>query len=374
MPNWLDTEGRQAGLATYRWFWGSEQPEVRTRVVSISDVAQLMPADTPQFDADLRARQVRARQDHVAWRFPHDDGSAPGSPSGQPLVVARSVERTFLSKQSRVEALGPVDLDITAGDFVCIVGPSGCGKSTLLRIIAGLIRPSEGSIEIRGRKGAAPSIATVFQNYGMFPWKTVQENIRFGLDVTGVPRAEANERAERWIRRLGLEQFRKHHPGTLSGGMQQRVAIARALAVEPELLLMDEPFAALDAQLRHVMQDELLALWQADQRTALRNPQPRRGTLTRRPGARDVGQARSHPGQHHGAVPTSSSSRGPHRPSIRRTHRAALGTPARRSHPATGACRHLSHERGFEDARRISDVSVETAGARLPPGRTQTRT
>ena len=190
-----------------------------------------------------------------------------GSPSGQPLVVARSVERTFLSKQSRVEALGPVDLDITAGDFVCIVGPSGCGKSTLLRIIAGLIRPSEGTIEIRGRKGSAPSIATVFQNYGIFPWKSVQENIRFGLDVTGVPRAEANERAERWIRRLGLDQFRKHHPGTLSGGMQQRVAIARALAVEPELLLMDEPFAALDAQLRHVMQDELLALWQADQRT-----------------------------------------------------------------------------------------------------------
>jgi NitT/TauT family transport system ATP-binding protein len=185
----------------------------------------------------------------------------------QPLVKARSVERTFLSKQSRVNALGPVDLDIAAGDFVCIVGPSGCGKSTLLRIIAGLIRPSEGTIEIRGRKGTAPSIATVFQNYGIFPWKTVQENIRFGLDVAGVPRSSANERVEQWIRRLGLEQFRKHHPGTLSGGMQQRVAIARALAVEPELLLMDEPFAALDAQLRHVMQDELLALWQADQRT-----------------------------------------------------------------------------------------------------------
>jgi NitT/TauT family transport system ATP-binding protein len=194
----------------------------------------------------------------------------PGSAYEAPFAVrAAAVERSFVSRRSNVHALGPVDLTVAAGQFVCIVGPSGCGKSTLLRIVAGLVRPSEGTVEVRSGSEPVPSIATVFQNYGIFPWKTVQENIRFGLDIRGMSRDAANARARDWLARLGLEQFGKHYPGTLSGGMQQRVAIARALAVEPELLLMDEPFAALDAQLRHVMQDELLALWQSDRRTVL---------------------------------------------------------------------------------------------------------
>jgi NitT/TauT family transport system ATP-binding protein len=181
-------------------------------------------------------------------------------------ISARAVERSF--DAGRVQALGPMDLDIEDGEFVTIVGPSGCGKSTFLRIVAGLIPPSAGAVELNVRD-TRQATAMVFQDYSIYPWKRVLDNVRFGLDIAGVSKKEGNERARRYLTRLGLADRAHSFPNTLSGGMRQRVAIARALAVEPEILLMDEPFAALDAQLRQILQDELLDLWQADRRTVV---------------------------------------------------------------------------------------------------------
>jgi NitT/TauT family transport system ATP-binding protein len=183
-------------------------------------------------------------------------------------ISARGVERHFGAGQSRIEALGPFDLDIADGEFVSIVGPSGCGKSTFLRVIAGLIRPTAGRIAIRTRDSGNPT-AMVFQEYSIYPWKTVLDNVRLGLDVTGVSKKDGNERALRYLTKLGLSDRARDRPEALSGGMKQRVAIARALAVEPDVLLMDEPFASLDAQMRTVLQEQLLELWQTDRRTVV---------------------------------------------------------------------------------------------------------
>lgn len=194
----------------------------------------------------------------------------PGPPvEGEWKVSAADVERSFVAKRAEVHALGPFSLDVADGEFVCIVGPSGCGKSTFLRIVAGLVNPSAGEVRIRPRVGGNVPVAMVFQEYSIYPWKSVLANVRFGLDIAGVPRKEGDERAREWLKRLNLLDFARALPGTLSGGMRQRVSIARALAVEPEILVMDEPFAALDAMLRMVLQEELLALWQADRRTVL---------------------------------------------------------------------------------------------------------
>jgi NitT/TauT family transport system ATP-binding protein len=182
-------------------------------------------------------------------------------------IRATGVERLFDSGRHSLAALGPVDLDIHEGEFVCLVGPSGCGKSTLLRIIGGLLAPSKGEIGISTRSRQAT--AMVFQEYSIFPWKTVEANIRFGLDVARIPKAERTRRARELAGRVGIGDFLDAYPATLSGGMKQRVSIARALAVEPEVLLMDEPFAALDAQMRLVMQDQLLELWESDRRTVV---------------------------------------------------------------------------------------------------------
>ncbi|MGW7044814.1 ABC transporter ATP-binding protein [Streptomyces avermitilis] len=184
-----------------------------------------------------------------------------------PQLNATDLTRTFGRAPRTVEALGPLDLTVAPGEFVCLVGPSGCGKSTLLRIAAGLLRPSTGELEIR--TSSPRPAAMIFQDYGIYDWKTVQANVRFGLDIQRVPRREANARAAEWLVRLGLADFAHAYPATLSGGMRQRVAIARALAVEPEILLMDEPFAALDAQLRTILQDELLDLTQTTGTTTL---------------------------------------------------------------------------------------------------------
>ncbi|MEV0093516.1 ABC transporter ATP-binding protein [Streptomyces sp. NPDC050738] len=188
-------------------------------------------------------------------------------PTPHPKLQARTLTRTFGRGPKSLPALGPLDLDIPPGEFTCIVGPSGCGKSTLLRIAAGLLRPSQGELRIR-TQSPRPA-AMIFQDYGIYDWKTVLANVRFGLDIQHTPRAEANAKARDWLSRLGLADFADAYPATLSGGMRQRVAIARALAVEPELLLMDEPFAALDAQLRTILQDELLDLTQTTRTTTL---------------------------------------------------------------------------------------------------------
>ncbi len=183
-------------------------------------------------------------------------------------VVAEAVTRDFESRQGHVKALGPASLEIHDGQFVCLVGPSGCGKSTLLRMVAGLIRPTTGAMRVVGSDGA-PDVGIVFQDYSIFPWKTVEQNIRLGLELKGMSRAEANERVAHWARRLKLEDFLGAYPHQLSGGMRQRVAIARAMVVNPRVLLMDEPFAALDAQLRTILQNELLEVWEAERRTVL---------------------------------------------------------------------------------------------------------
>lgn len=199
---------------------------------------------------------------------PNPPPAAPSPPSTDaPKLRARSLARSFGRGAKALAALGPVDLDIVPGEFACIVGPSGCGKSTLLRIAAGLLRPSAGELSIRTT--APRPAAMIFQDYGIYDWKTVLANVRFGLDIQRVPREEADARAHDWLSRIGLAEFAGAYPAALSGGMRQRVAIARALAVEPEILLMDEPFAALDAQLRTILQDELLELTQTTRTTTL---------------------------------------------------------------------------------------------------------
>jgi NitT/TauT family transport system ATP-binding protein len=197
------------------------------------------------------------------------DGPELGATDPPAKIVASGVHRFFGGAGSeRIHALGPVDLRIGDGEFVCIVGPSGCGKSTFLRMVAGLINPSDGWIDLSTRRQQRAT-AMVFQDYSIFPWKRVIDNVRYGLDLQGIRKKEGNARAQAYLDKLGLGERARSWPATLSGGMKQRVAIARALAVEPEILLMDEPFAALDAQMRQILQDELLELWQADRRTVL---------------------------------------------------------------------------------------------------------
>ncbi len=191
-----------------------------------------------------------------------------GTASSAPKIEIRGVAKQYHSART-VQALSKVDLTIADGEFVCLLGPSGCGKSTILRMLARLHKPSDGEIIINTAGGRVTPTAMVFQDYAVFPWKTIEQNVRFGLEMAGVPMPEANERTHRWLKKMGLSDFAKNYPPTLSGGMQQRVSIARALATEPEILLMDEPFAALDAQHRRIMQEELLQLWQEDRRTVV---------------------------------------------------------------------------------------------------------
>ena len=162
-----------------------------------------------------------------------------------------------------VLAVERADLDFARGDFVCIVGPSGCGKTTLLQTLAGFLRPTEGAVALDGRavEGPGPERGVVFQQPTLFPWMTVAANAGFGPRMRGEARAPAAERVERWLRTTGLWEFRDRYPYELSGGMQQRLAIARALCNEPKVLLMDEPFGALDALTREHMQEELHAVW-----------------------------------------------------------------------------------------------------------------
>lgn len=183
-------------------------------------------------------------------------------------IEARGTERVFHGRGKNVHALGPIDLSVRHGEFICIVGPSGCGKTTLLRIIGGLTSPSSGTVNVLERSNR-PDAAVVFQEHSIFPWKTVCANIRLGLELDGLPKREATRIAEQWAEKLGLGDFLSAYPHTLSGGMRQRVAIARAMALDSSILLMDEPFAALDAQLRQIIQDDLLALWESDSRTVV---------------------------------------------------------------------------------------------------------
>jgi NitT/TauT family transport system ATP-binding protein len=166
-------------------------------------------------------------------------------------------------------ALKDFNLKVNKGEFVAIVGPSGCGKSTLLDILAGLAKPTSGEILIDGNKVTGPALdrGIVLQGYALFPWRTVRQNVEFGLEIKKVPKQERKETSTRFINLVGLDGFADHFPHELSGGMKQRVAIARALAYDPEVLLMDEPFAAVDAQTRETLQDELLRIWEETGKT-----------------------------------------------------------------------------------------------------------
>ncbi len=184
-------------------------------------------------------------------------------------IAFRQVGKVFPTKSGSVEALSEISLDVRDGEFLCLLGPSGCGKTTLLRIAAGLERPSTGSVDLRHDNPNRPLSAVVFQDYSVFPWKTIRDNVTFPLLQIGLGRAQAREVANHWLAQLDLTGFENAYPDTVSGGMKQRVAIARALAVQPEVLLMDEPLAALDAQLRLLLQEKLLKLWQESQNTVV---------------------------------------------------------------------------------------------------------
>ncbi|GJD50453.1 Bicarbonate transport ATP-binding protein CmpD [Methylobacterium crusticola] len=180
-----------------------------------------------------------------------------------PILDIRDVSKVFTVQGRRVEALRGASLAVRRGEFICLLGASGCGKSTLLRVVAGFEAASEGQALMWGKPiaGPGPSRGMVFQDYGLFPWLTVRDNIGFGPRSRGRPAAEVRETAERYIELVGLQRFADAHPHQLSGGMKQRVAIARVLANDAEVVLMDEPFGALDAMTRERLQDELLDLW-----------------------------------------------------------------------------------------------------------------
>ncbi len=180
-----------------------------------------------------------------------------------PLVHIRSVEKIFQSPDGPVIALRDINLDIRAGEFVCLLGPSGCGKSTLLNALAGFAHPSAGAIEVSGQtiRTPGPDRGMVFQEYALFPWMTIASNVAFGLEIKGMARSEIDARVSGLLQQLGLWDFRDRFPKDLSGGMRQRVAIARLLAIDSPIMLMDEPFGALDALTRRSLQDELLKIW-----------------------------------------------------------------------------------------------------------------
>jgi NitT/TauT family transport system ATP-binding protein len=187
-------------------------------------------------------------------------------------IQARDVSLTFRPpNRGPVRALQRFDLEVNEGEFLSILGPSGCGKSTFLNVLLGLLMPDSGELSVNGRRVTGPGSdrAMVFQEFGLLPWRTVQSNVELGLELKRMPAEQRRPISRRLIEMVGLTGFEEHYPHELSGGMKQRVGLARALATDPEVLLMDEPFAALDAQTRDLMQMELLRIWQEARKTVL---------------------------------------------------------------------------------------------------------
>jgi sulfonate transport system ATP-binding protein len=192
--------------------------------------------------------------------------------SRPPRIVVDGVEVALPAPDGAVvEILDGVTLEIESSEFVCLLGPSGCGKTTLLNCLAGFVTPRAGKILVGSRPvvGTPPEIGIVFQEHALFPWYTVQQNVEYGLKVQGVDRDERERRSREFIDLVGLAGFERHYPHQLSGGMKQRVGIARTLAVGPSVLLMDEPFGALDAFTREALQEELLRIWERDRKTVI---------------------------------------------------------------------------------------------------------
>ena len=207
----------------------------------------------------------------VSSEAPEPASASPDPPSLALDRVAMSFPVRKGGRIERMPVLEDVTLSIGKGEFCCFIGPSGCGKSTLLRVVDGLIPPSSGDVRIHGTLTRSPrrDVGVVFQSFNLFPWRTVAENVALGLENRGIPRRVRKERARKWLALVGLEGFEDFYPSQLSGGMQQRVGLARALAVEPDILLMDEPFGSVDAQTRLLMQGELMRIWAVDRKTVV---------------------------------------------------------------------------------------------------------
>ena len=189
--------------------------------------------------------------------------------SDRDVVISLEGGSKVFGEGGEVVAFEGLDLQVYEHEALCIVGPSGCGKTTLLRCIDGLIPLTTGQVRVRDEPVTRPhpSVALVFQHFGLFPWMTVESNVAYGLKVAGVAKEERLQRAARYIELVGLQGFQQRYPYQLSGGMQQRVGLARALTMEPEVLLMDEPFASVDAQTREILQEQLLSIWETERRT-----------------------------------------------------------------------------------------------------------
>jgi NitT/TauT family transport system ATP-binding protein len=206
---------------------------------------------------------------------PETKSSSRDALAADPAVIVSAAGKVFPSgnaKATAVHALGPVSIELRKGEFFSVIGPSGCGKSTLLELIAGLTAPSSGEVTVNGRStsnGAPRGIGVVFQEDASFPWLNVHDNIAFGLQTIRISAAEAKSRIDAAIELMGLQNFRNAYPAQLSGGMRQRVCIARTLVMQPSIILLDEPFGALDQQTRILMGDELLKLWRATGATVL---------------------------------------------------------------------------------------------------------
>jgi len=192
-------------------------------------------------------------------------------PEGETLMAIDNLRVVYRTDESETVAVDSFGIDIKKGELISIVGPSGCGKTTILRCIAGLLQPTSGTIKIGDNECSSPGSdrGMVFQDFALFPWRTVRQNVEFGMEVAGVPKKERQERADKYLKSVGLENFGNSRIHELSGGMKQRVGIARALVMHPAVILMDEPFGALDAQTRNIMQDQLNDIVMGSERTII---------------------------------------------------------------------------------------------------------
>jgi len=199
------------------------------------------------------------------------DSVAPSSSEARPLLVVDDIVKRFETPEGVVTAVDHVSFDVKPGEFLAVIGPSGCGKSTLFNIIGGLLDGYQGKISVAGETVHGPhaSIGMVFQEESTFPWRTVIDNVAFPLEVAGMAKDERYDRARHFVSLVGLEGFERRYPSELSGGMRQRVSMARTLASEPKIMLMDEPFGALDSQTRELLQEELQSIWRRARKTAL---------------------------------------------------------------------------------------------------------
>ena len=235
-----------------------------------------MPTNEPIASAGEVARRAEAAQSVLLSGEPSTSARPePMSAQASPMLEVREVSKVFYDdpklRRHELLVLNRVSLSVPKNQFVCLLGPSGCGKTTLLRVVAGLNESDGGAIFVNGRpvRGPGQDRSMVFQNYGLLPWRTVAENVEFGLEVRGESTEQRKTKCETVIRKVGLAGFERHFPHQISGGMQQRTGLARALSKDPEILLMDEPFAAVDMQTREVLQEELLRIWNTTQTTVL---------------------------------------------------------------------------------------------------------